>query len=379
MQVSSERILTTHIGSLPQPRELRARLEAASGAPPTRELDEEVVSAVKESLSKQTKAGVIVGNDGEQGKSNWAAYVHDRLNGLAGENIPRPGPREAADFPDFWPRGAAAPAVNRPACNGPLSWKDFSAVEKDIANLKAAAAEVGVREVFMSSSSPGNVSNFHPNHYYPSEEQYLQVIADVMQREYEAVADAGIVLQLDCPDLAIQTHYFPDATDEEFRKIVQMRIEALNHATRNIPPESMRIHICWGRTESARLYDQPLKNLVDLYLTARPAGLSIVGCNGRHEYEWRVWQDVKLPDGKVLLPGVIDNTSGIIEHPETVAERISRYANLVGRERVIASVNCGFGNVVTSEIRDERVVWAKLKALADGAALATERLWGRGV
>jgi len=378
MQVSSERILTTHIGSLPQPGELHARLEAAGGPATTRELDEEIVRAVKASVRQQASVGLTVVNDGEQSKSNWAGYVHDRLNGLSGENLPRPGPREALDFPDYYrSQGSSAAAVYRPACNGPLSWKDFSAVEKDIANLKAASAGVEVRDVFMSSSSPGNVSNFHPNRYYPSEEQYLQAIADVMQREYEAVAAAGIVLQLDCPDLAIQTHYFPDATDEEFRKIVAVRIEALNYATRNIAPESMRIHICWGRAESARIYDQPLKNLVDLYLTARPQGLSVVGCNGRHEYEWRVWQEVKLPDDKVLIPGVIDNTSGIIEHPETVAERIIRYADVVGRERVIASVNCGFGNVVSSELRDERVVWAKLKALADGAALATEKLWGR--
>jgi 5-methyltetrahydropteroyltriglutamate--homocysteine methyltransferase len=259
-----------------------------------------------------------------------------------------------------------------------LSWKDFSAVEKDIANLKAAATRLDVPEAFMSSSSPGTFSNFHPNRYYPSEEQYLEVISNVMQREYEAITAAGIVLQLDCPDLAIQSYYFPNATDEEFRKIVAMRIEALNYATRNIPPESMRIHVCWGRGESGRIYDQPLKNLVDLYLNARPQGLSIVGCNGRHEYEWRVWQEVKLPDEKILIPGVIDNTSGIVEHPETVAERITRYASIVGGAQVIASVNCGFGNVVSPELRDERLIWAKLKALVDGAKLATRRLWGVG-
>lgn len=376
MQLSRERILTTHIGSLPQPPGLYNRLQAASSGTPDQGIDAEIVRAVKESVRRQTDVGIDVVNDGEQGKTNWATYVNDRLNGFSGENVPRPGPREALDFPDYYqPQGSSAPVITRPTCDGPLSWKDFSAVEKDIANLKAALVEVDVQGAFMSSSSPGNVSNFHPNRYYPTEEQYLQAIADVMQREYEAVAASGIVLQLDCPDLAIQTHYFPDATDGEFRKIVAMRIEALNYATRNIDPDSMRIHICWGRTESARIYDQPLKNLVDLYLAARPQGLSIVGCNGRHEYEWRVWQDIKLPDGKVLLPGVIDNTSGIVEHPETVAKRISRYASVVGRERVIASVNCGYGNAVSAEIRDERVIWAKFRALADGAILATERLW----
>jgi 5-methyltetrahydropteroyltriglutamate--homocysteine methyltransferase len=374
MKTSKERILTTHIGSLPQPRDLHARLEASSAAS-SPELDKDVIRAVWESVEKQVGVGLDVVNDGEQGKSNWAGYVHDRLNGLSGESEPWPGPREVVDFPDYY---RAAPPPDRPACVGPLSWKDFSAVEKDIANLKAAAASVDVQDLFMSSLSPGSVSNFHPNRFYKSEEEYLQAITDLMQREYEAIAAAGIVLQLDCPDLAIQSHYFPDGTDEEFRDIVGMRIEALNYATRNIPPESMRIHICWGRTESARIHDQPLRNLVDLFLMARPQGLSIVGCNGRHEYEWRVWQEVKLPDEKVLIPGLIDNTSGIVEHPATVAERIARYAEVVGRERVIASVNCGFGNVVSAELRDEQVMWAKLKALADGAALATEKLWGRG-
>ena len=377
MQVSSERILTTHIGSLPQPRALRERF-AASSSSSGADFEKEIAIAVEASVAQQATAGLSVVNDGEQGKTSWAAYVHDRISGLSGESTPWPGPREAADFPDFFQAQAQrawAGGVFRPACNGPLSWKDFSAVERDIANLKAATAHANVEDVFMSSSSPGTFSNFHPNRYYATEEQYLQAIADVMQREYEAIAAAGIVLQLDCPDIAIQTYYFPNATDAEFRKIVAMRIEALNYATRNIPPESMRIHVCWGRSEPARIYDQPLKNLVDLYLKVRPQGLSIVGCNGRHEYEWRVWQDVKLPDDKVLLPGVIDNTSPVIEHPETVADRIERYAGVVGRERVIASVNCGFGNAVTPELRDERIVWAKLKALADGAALATARLW----
>jgi 5-methyltetrahydropteroyltriglutamate--homocysteine methyltransferase len=182
---------------------------------------------------------------------------------------------------------------------------------------------------------------------------------------------------LDCPDLAIQGTYFPEASDEEFRKIVAQRIEALNHATRNIPAESMRVHVCWGRGESARTHDQPLKNLAPLYLKARPVGLTIVGANGRHEHEWRVWQDVKLPPGKVLIPGVIDNTTSIIEHPETVAGRIERYAGVVGRENVIAGVNCGFGNELSAAIPDPCIVWAKLKALGDGAAIATRTLWGR--
>ena len=377
MQVSKDRLLTTHIGSLPQSPEhhtlLMARAIGESAAP---EVDEEVRREVMDSVHRQVEVGLSSVNDGEQGKTGWAAYVHDRLNGLLGENVPRPRPRDADDFPDYYRTSGLPTAMSaRPACNGPLSWKDFSAVERDIENLKAAGASAGAEELFMSASSPGNVSNFHPNRYYSTEEEYLQAIADVMQREYEAIVSAGIVLQLDCPDLAIQGMYFPDATDQEFLKIVAMRIEALNHATRNIPPESMRLHVCWGRGESARIHDQPLMNLVHLYLKARPMGLTIVGANGRHEYEWKVWQGVKLPDDKVLIPGVIDNTTSIIEHPETVADRLTRYANVVGRERVIGGVNCGFGNELGTAIPDVRIVWAKLKALADGAGIASRELW----
>jgi 5-methyltetrahydropteroyltriglutamate--homocysteine methyltransferase len=379
MKTSTDRILTTHIGSLPQSPELHARIAARSdGATGDESLGEDIRRAVAESVRHQVEAGLTVVNDGEQGKTSWTAYVRDRLNGLSGENVPRPRSRDADDFPDYYRAGrapAATATAGRPACNGPLSWKDFSAVETDIANLKAATASVGVAEVFMSASSPGNFSNFHPNRYYGSEEEYLEAIAEVMRREYEAIVEAGFLLQLDCPDLAIQGMYFPEATDEEFRKVVAQRIEALNHATRNIPPDSMRTHICWGRSEFARLHDQPLQALVSLFLKARPTGLTVVGANGRHEHEWKVWREVKLPEDKVLIPGVVDNATSTVEHPETVADRLVRYASVVGRERVIGGVNCGFGNELSATIPDVQIVWAKLKALADGAALATKELW----
>ena len=378
MKRSSNQILTTHMGSLPQSAELHARLmmQANDSGSVDKTLEADVRRAVAESVRHQVEAGLTVVNDGEQGKSSWVAYVKDRLNGLSGENVPRPRSRDANDFPDYYrTSGLPAGAASRPASNGPVAWKDFSAAEKDIENLKAAVAGVDVPEVFMSSSSPGNVSNFHPNRYYPSEEEYLHALADVMGREYEAIVAAGFLLQLDCPDLAIQGMYFPEASDAEFRKIIEQRIEALNYATRNIPPESMRLHVCWGRGESARIHDQPLRDLVGLYLKARPVGLTIVSANGRHEYEWKVWKEVKLPDDKVLIPGVIDNTTSIIEHPETVADRLMRYASVVGRERVIGGVNCGFGNELSAAIPDPRIVWAKLKALADGAAIATKELW----
>jgi 5-methyltetrahydropteroyltriglutamate--homocysteine methyltransferase len=345
----------------------------AGGGADDESLDADVQQAVADSVRRQVESGVTVVNDGEQGKSSWAAYVKDRLNGLEGEDVPRPRARDAADFPDFY--STARISGRRPSCNAPLSWRDFSAVDKDITNLKAATAGVGLAEVFMSASSPGNISNFHPNRYYATEEEYLHAIGDVMRREYEAIVAAGFLLQLDCPDLAIQGSYFPGATDQEFQSIVEQRVEALNYATRDIPPESMRLHVCWGRSEFARVHDQPLMNLVGIYLKARPMGLTIVSANGRHEHEWKVWKDVKLPDDKVLIPGVIDNTTSTVEHPESVADRILRYASVVGRERVIAGVNCGFGNELSINIPDTRIVWAKLRALADGADLATRQLW----
>jgi 5-methyltetrahydropteroyltriglutamate--homocysteine methyltransferase len=376
LKTSTDRFLTTHIGSLPQSPELHARITAHEGGAVDKDLDRDVRQAVIDCMRKQVEIGLTIVNDGEYGKSGWVAYVEDRLNGLSSENVPRPTSRDAAEFPDYYRSTGAPPATGiRHSCNGPISWKNFEAVERDIENLKAASQGIDVPEIFMSSSSPGNIANFHPNRYYGSEEEYLHAIADVMQREYEAIVAAGFLLQLDCPDLAIQGMYFPEATDEEFQRVVAMRIEALNYATRNIPPASMRLHVCWGRGESARIHDQPLKNLVGIYLRARPMGLTIVGANGRHEYEWKVWKDVKLPDDKVLIPGVIDNTTSIIEHPETVADRLMRYASVVGKERVIGGVNCGFGNELSANIPDMRIVWAKLKALADGAAIASKELW----
>lgn len=376
MKRSDGRMLSTHIGSLPQTPELHDRLMArADGVGDDATLDADVASAVKDSVQKQLAAGLTVVNDGEQGKSSWTAYVQDRLTGLSGENVPRRRPKEAQDFPDYYATTVSGPAGARPACDGPIEWRDFSAVEADLRNLKAATEGAGAVEVFVSASSPGNVSNFHPNRYYASEEEYLHAIAEAMAREYEAIVEAGFLLQLDCPDLAIQGMYFPEATDEEFRRTVAMRIEALNYATRNIDPANMRMHVCWGRGESARLYDQPLRNLIGEYLKARPVGLSLASSNGRHEYEWKVWKDVKLPDGKVLIPGVIDNTTTIVEHPETVADRIERYASVVGRENVIAGVNCGFGNTLGLGFTDVGLVWAKLKALGDGAEIASRTLW----
>jgi 5-methyltetrahydropteroyltriglutamate--homocysteine methyltransferase len=266
----------------------------------------------------------------------------------------------------------------RPVCNGPIEWRDFAAVRREIDTLKAATKGAGAQEVFMSAASPGVVSIFMANEYYESREKYLEAIAHVMKDEYEAIHEAGFVLQLDCPDLAMSRHNrFPDMSLDEFRKIVALHVEVLNEATRRIPPDRMRLHLCWGNYEGPHHLDVPLRDIIDLVLRARPAGISFEGANPRHEHEWKIWKEVPLPPGKVLIPGVIDSTTNFIEHPEVVSDRIVRYANVVGRENVIAGTDCGFGTFADNDGIDPRIAWAKLAALGEGARRATDELWSR--
>jgi 5-methyltetrahydropteroyltriglutamate--homocysteine methyltransferase len=281
---------------------------------------------------------------------------------------------EGKDFPD-WAEARARPTMTRPACNGPIAWKDFDAVKRDIDNLAAAAKASGAEEVFMSSASPGVIAAFLTNEHYPTEDAYLDAIADVMKDEYNAIVDAGFILQLDCPDLAMTRHNrHADKTLPEFRKIVERNIEVLNQATEGIAPDRMRVHLCWGNYEGPHQLDVELKDIIDLVLKARAEGISFEGANPRHENEWRVFRDVKLPDDKVLIPGVIDSTTNFIEHPQVVADRIERYASVVGKERVIAGTDCGFGTFAGGRTVFPDIAWAKLKTLADGAALATKEL-----
>jgi 5-methyltetrahydropteroyltriglutamate--homocysteine methyltransferase len=376
MKRSTERILTTHTGSLARSPELLQMLLAREEGKP---VDPEVLhatvrGAVIEKVKRQVEIGLAVVNDGEQSKISFATYVRERLHGFGGADEPRPVGLEARQFPT-WATRRATP-YRRPACNAPVAWKDFAAVEQDITNLKAATAGLSVHEVFMSAVSPGTLANFFPNHYYPTRAAYLQAMAEVMKREYDAIVQAGFLLQLDCPDLALRSTWFPDLSIPEFRTVVAQNIEALNTATRDIPPERVRMHVCWGAGEGPHNHDVPLRDIVDLLLAARPAALSIVGANGRHEHEWKVWQDVPLPHGKVLIPGVIDSTTNIVEHPEMVAERILRYTTVLGRENIIAGVDCGFGTSAQTDQVDAEVAWAKLRALVEGAELATRTLWG---
>ena len=377
MKRSTERILTTHTGSLARPPELLQMLLAREEGQPVDPgvFDATVRRAVTEKVRRQVEVGLAVVNDGEQSKISFATYIRERLHGFGGADEPRPVSLEAREFPAYAARRATP--YRRPACNAPVAWKDFAAVEKDIAHLKAATAGLPVEEVFMTAVSPGTIVNFFPNRYYPTREAYLQAVSEVMRREYEAIVQAGFLLQLDCPDLALRSTWFPDLSIPEFRTVVAQNVEALNAAISNIPTEHVRMHVCWGAGEAPRNHDVPLRDIVDVLLTARPAALSIMGANGRHEHEWKVWQDVPLPPGKGLIPGVIDSTTNIIEHPEVVADRIVRYATVLGRENVIAGVDCGFGTNARTEQVDPEIAWAKLRALVEGAEMATRALWGK--
>jgi len=376
---STDRILTTHTGSLPRPRDLLGFLRDREEGRPIAEatLRERTRSAVLDVVKKQRETGLSAVNDGEQGRADYTIYVKDRLTGFAGESSSWPNP-DAEEFPEWteMARQFAPPFQKRPACVGPVEWKDWPAVERDIQNLKDAAAAGGAEEVFMTSPSPGQIGRFLQNRYYPSDEKYLYTLADVMKREYQAIVDAGFVLQLDCPDLALGRHtQFSHLSLREFRDIAAMHVEVLNYAVADIPPDQMRIHVCWASTGGPHHRDLPLRDIADVVIKARPAGLVIAGANPRHEHEWKVWKDVKLPDGKVLVAGVIDSTTNFIEHPELVAERIERYAGVVGRENVIAGVDCGFGTFAGRVQVDTNIVWHKLRSLVEGASLASRALW----
>jgi 5-methyltetrahydropteroyltriglutamate--homocysteine methyltransferase len=366
MKTSTERILTTHTGSLPRPASLTDRADPQA-----------VKAAVAETVRRQREAGVDIVNDGEVSKPSYATYVTERLSGFDGEPIPLQWrSREIDDFPEYYEKLRAqlgGTLIATPPCTGPVAYRDRTKVEADIANLKASAGDA--EEVFMSAASPGIIAGYMPsNQYYPSTEAYIFALADAMKEEYDAIYQAGIVLQLDCPDLPGAVH---DASDGEFRKQVAMRLAALDHATRDIPPDRLRLHLCWGNGEGPHHADVPLAEFIDLVLAARPSAVSFEGANPRHEHEWAVFEDVKLPEGMVIIPGVLDSTTNFIEHPELVAQRLVRYADLVGRSNVMAGSDCGFATIADHMIVDPRITWAKLAAMAEGAKLASDHLWGR--
>jgi 5-methyltetrahydropteroyltriglutamate--homocysteine methyltransferase len=272
----------------------------------------------------------------------------------------------------------ASPFQHRPKCSGPVGWKDFESALADIEIAKSAMKSAMAEEFFMTSPSPGQIARYLKNAWYKTEEEYVFALADVMKREYRAIVDAGLILQLDCPDLAMLRHMvYLDKSIADFRKIISVNVAALNEAVKDIPADRMRMHVCWGSTMAPRHTDVPLKDIIDIVLTAKPMAVSFPAANGRHEHEWKIWRDVKLPAGKVIIPGVIDSTVNTVEHPEVVSDRILNFANTVGRENVIAGVDCGFGTFAGRVQVDTKIVWMKLASLAEGAAMASRQLWGK--
>ena len=380
MKRSTERILTTHTGSLPRPDDLiRTMFAREEGVPvDPSALAARIRSAVADVVGKQVQAGIDVVSDGELSKPSYATYVKDRLTGFGGASHPLQY-QDLVDFPGMARRVFGDPGRARrktPACDGAIGVRDARAAQADVDNLGAALKGAKASEGFMSAASPGVVSLFFKNEHYPSHEAYLFAIAEAMRHEYETVAKGGFVLQIDCPDLAMGRHIqYAALSVEEFRKAARLHIEALNVALANVPAEQARVHLCWGNYEGPHHYDVPLADILDIVFRAKPAGISFEASNPRHAHEWRVFERQKLPAGKVIIPGVIDSTTNFIEHPELIAERVTKYATLVGREHVLAGSDCGFGTWVGQAAVDPDIVWAKLAAMAEGARLASRALY----
>jgi 5-methyltetrahydropteroyltriglutamate--homocysteine methyltransferase len=381
MAYGFERFLTTHTGSLPRPDDLiRAMFAKEEGVPVGRAaLAARISEAVAEVVKKQVASGVDLVNDGEMSKPSYATYVKDRLTGFAGSSNTFVY-QDLAEFPNLATRVFSDPGRSRrrtPACTGPIGVGDPAAPLADIDNLKAALTGVDAAGAFLNAASPGVISLFFRNDHYASQEAYLFAIAEAMRGEYEAIAAAGVTLQIDCPDLAMGRHIqYADLSVEEFRKRARLHVEALNHALAAIPPERLRMHLCWGNYEGPHHCDVPLAEIIDIAFTARPATISFEAANPRHAHEWTLFEQVKLPEGKIIIPGVIESKSNFIEHPELIAQRIARYANLVGRDNVVAGSDCGFGTWVGQAAVDPDVVWAKLSTMTEGARLATKQFWG---
>ena len=380
MQRSRDRFLTTHTGSLPRPDDLIRMMYAKEEGIPVdpAALAARVKAAVAEVVKKQADAGVDLINDGEMSKPSYATYIKDRLDGFGGSGNTFVY-QDLAEFPRLEKRVFGDPGRSRrktPACNAPIAVRDRRAAGTDADNLKGALANVRSAGGFMSAASPGVVSLFFRNDHYKDFESYIYAIADAMRHEYETIAKAGLVLQIDCPDLAMGRHIqYADLSLADFRKRAQLHIEALDHAVANIPAERLRMHLCWGNYEGPHHRDVPLADIIDIVLKAKPVAISLEAANPRHAHEWAFFEKVKLPAGKILIPGVIESKSNFIEHPELIAQRIARYANCVGRENVIAGSDCGYGTWVGQAAVDPDVVFAKLKAMAEGAALASRQFW----
>lgn len=379
MARTTDHFLTTHVGSLPREKDLMLSMWAREdGVPVDQEaLSERVRRAVHDIVARQRELGIDVVNDGEMSKPSYATYIKDRLEGFGGSEN-RYLFADLLDFPDLARRVGEDPSRQHrkaPGCVGPISVKDLEAPRQDVTNLREAT-QGELSSTFMSAASPGVTAIFFKNDYYPSHEEYVFAIAEAMRAEYETIASAGITLQIDCPDLAMGRHLNSEGVSlADFRKRAALHIEALNHAVRNIPAEQLRMHLCWGNYGGPHHHDVNLADIIDLVFTAKPSTILFEAANPRHAHEWSLFERVKLPEGKVLCPGVIECQSNYVEHPELVAQRIKRYADLVGRDNVMAGSDCGFSIHVGQASIDPGVVWLKLRSLAEGARIASGWFW----
>jgi len=389
MKLSTDRILTTHVGSLPRPDDLfEMMLKRMDGEPiDEKAYAERVRRAVADSVKQQAAAGLDVVSDGEMGKPSFITYAAQRLDGLEKREGARPSPfantRETRDFPEYY-RSAAAEQVSARrrralmVCSGPIRYKGHAQLKSDLDDFKAALKDVDAVEAFVPAIAPSNVETTTPNEYYPTPEAYVFAIAAAMREEYKAIVDAGFLLQIDDPFLVTYYIMRPDLGIAECRKWAEMRVEALNVAIDGIPPERIRFHTCYSVNMGPRVHDMQLKDIIDIIVKVRAGAYSFEAANPRHEHEWDEWKHAGLPDDKVLIPGVITQSTVLVEHPELVARRIARFAEAVGRERVIAGADCGFASFAGSNEVHPSIVWAKFAALVEGARIASRRLWPNG-
>src|SRR5215813_8416035 len=380
MKRSTDRILTTHVGSLPRPPDLLDLLQDDPAALDQPVHAQRLGQAVSDIVKKQIALGIDVVDDGEFGKPSFVSYVNERLGGFEVDTGPGSSPwagsREAQSFPEFYAETHAASRQRHMVCTGPITYRGHTQLKRDIANFKAALKGQEPADAFMPAISPSNVEDWQKNAFYKSQEEFLFAIAEAMREEYRTIVEAGFLVQIDDPRLVTYYMLRPDSTIEQCRRWAEVRVEALNHALRGIPPEKIRHHTCYGINMGPRVHDMELKDIIDIIVRIRAGAYSFEAANPRHEHEWKLWKDVSL-DGKVLIPGVISHSTVLVEHPELIADRIVRFAEIVGRENVIAGSDCGFATFAGSKEVHPTIVWAKFKALSDGAALATKQLWGR--
>jgi 5-methyltetrahydropteroyltriglutamate--homocysteine methyltransferase len=380
MQSSQKRVLTTHVGSLPRSAAVTDVVFAQERGETPGNARNIIRDAVDEVVSRQVSTGIDIVSDGEMSKISYATYIKDRITGFDGDSDRQP-PSDLEEFPGFLARQASSggtPTYRRPCCVGDIEVKDMGPVTEDIANLLAGIARHKPTQGFMNAASPGVIALFQPNKHYPTHESYLDALASVMAHEYRAIVDAGIVLQLDSPDLGLGRHMlFKDKSDAEYQVLARLHVDALNHALEGIPKEMVRLHVCWGNYEGPHHHDAPMELVLPVALKANVGALLFEASNPRHAHEWETFANTKLPDDLILVPGVIDSTTNFIEHPKLVAERICRFADIVGRDRVIAGSDCGFSTFAGFGAVDEDIVYAKLGSMAEGATLASEKLWSQ--